>query len=233
MTPVSVRKQLVDALSLDLVGPDRGLGTPDEALSQAPSRWYLTGFLVPIDADETQKAEETSSEELDEVGDAKGLDDATTPEPAAARRAYLPSSIGMSLLVPADTKELTVTVRWGDYQLQKPDDGHGAGAEWKRTPREEKLKLAIPERTKLPIEKEVPKSGGLKVALSVRPVMTAGGDGGLPKGTRSLSLFLVNRRTPAPDERRDEAFAFQAQLEVATKGCFVPRPDLRSLESED
>ncbi len=233
MSPEEVRKQLIDALSLDLVGPDRELGNPREALPQAPSRWYLTGFLVPIDADENQKAEETSNEELDEVSDARGLDDAATPEPACARRAYLPSSIGLSLLIPSDTKELGVTVRWGDYKLQKPDDGHGGAAEWQRTPREEKLTLAIPERTKQPIENDVPNSGGLKVALSVRPVQTTGGDGGLPKGTRSLSLFLVNRRIPAGDEQRDHAFAFQAQLEVATKACFVPRPDFRSLESED
>jgi len=233
MTPVDVRKQLIEALRLDLVGPDCGLGTPNEVLPQAPSRWYLTGFLVPIDAQDNQKAEETSTEGLDEVGDAKGLDDAASPEPAAARRAYLPSSIGMSLLVPADTKELTVTVRWGDYKLHQPDDGHGGGAEWKRTPREDTLTLAIPDRTKQPVEKEVPKSGGLKIALSVRPIVTTGAEGGLPKGTRSLSLFLVNRRTPATDELRDEAFAFQAQLEGAVKGCLVPRPDLRSLESED
>ena len=128
MTPVDVRKQLIEALRLDLVGPGGGLGTPTEVLPQAPSRWYLTGFLVPIDADESQKAEETSDEGLDEVSDAKGLDDAFAPEPAAARRAYLPSSIGVSLLVPPDTKELAVTIRWGDYKLQQPDDGHGAGA---------------------------------------------------------------------------------------------------------
>jgi hypothetical protein len=139
----------------------------------------------------------------------------------------------MSLLVPADTKELTVTARWGDYKLQQPDDGHGSGAQWIRTPREETLAVAIPERTKQPVEKEVPKSNGLKVVLSVRPVIATAVDGGLPKGTRSLSLFLVNRRTPGTDELRDEAFAFQAQLEVTVKGCLVPRPDLRSLESKD
>src|SRR5438105_7726364 len=155
MNPVDVRKQLIEALRLDLVGPDCGLGTPTEVLPQAPSRWYLTGFLVPIDAEDNQKAEETSTEGLDEVGDAKGLDDAATPEPAAARRAYLPSSIGMSLLVPADTKELTITARWGDYKLKKADDGHGGGAEWQRTSREEKLTLVIPERTKQPAEKDV------------------------------------------------------------------------------
>src|SRR5262249_54800333 len=108
MPPVIIRQQLIDSLRLDLVGPDRGLGTPNEVLPQGPSRWYLTGFLVPMEAEEPKKAEESSTEGLDEVSDAKGLDDASTPEPAAARRAYLPSSIGMSLLVPADTKELTV-----------------------------------------------------------------------------------------------------------------------------
>jgi hypothetical protein len=53
MTPVEVRSQLVDALRLDLVGPDaaRGLGTPDEILAQPPSRWYLTGFLAPLEGD--------------------------------------------------------------------------------------------------------------------------------------------------------------------------------------
>ena len=30
--------------------PEAGLGDPKEVLPQAPSRWYLTGFLVPIDA---------------------------------------------------------------------------------------------------------------------------------------------------------------------------------------
>src|SRR5438552_16417859 len=147
MKPVDVRRELSDALKLDLVGPSERLGSPDEVLPQAPSRWYLTGFLVPIDADDTQRAEETSAEGLDEQSDAKGLDDAATPEPAAARRAYLPSSIGLSLFVPPNTKELNVTVRWGDYQLNKADDGHGAGAEWQRTPHEEKITLAIPDGT--------------------------------------------------------------------------------------
>jgi hypothetical protein len=233
MVPVQVRQQLIDALRLDLVGPDRGLGNPTEVLPQSPARWYLTGFLVPIDAADEQRAEEGSTEELAAQNDAAGLDDATTPEPAAARRAYFPSSIGLSLLIPAGTKELMVTARWGDYKLKKPDDGHGGAAEWQRTPHEESIALAIPEHTKQPIEKEVPKSGGLKIALSVRPVPATAADGGLPKGTRSLSLFLVNRRHPAADDRPDEASAFQAQLEVGTKDSFVPRPDLRSLESND
>ena len=233
MTPVEIRRQLVDALRLDLVGPGEGLGTPDETLPQAPSRWYLTGFLVPLDAGETQRAEETSTDAMDEAGGPAGLDDDTTPEPAAARRAYLPSSIGMSVLVGKEAKQLTIHARWGDYKRQKPHIDPGGIAEWKRTPREEKILLGLPNQTDKPVEIEVPKSGGLKVVLSVRPVLSDGSEGELPKGTRCASIFLVNRRRPAPDEVQDEAFAFQAQLEVNSPVPLVPRSNLRSLESDD
>jgi hypothetical protein len=55
----------------------------------------------------------------------------------------------------------------------------------------------------------------------------------VPRGTRSVSLFLVNRRKPAPDEVRDTAFAFQAALAVRCEQPFVSRPNLRGLESDD
>src|SRR5437764_5039980 len=116
MTPADVRRHLVDALGLDLVGPDRDSDLLAEVLPQAPSRWYLTGFLVPIDAAEEQKVDEAATEEVDEVSDTGGTDDAATPEPAAARRALFPSSMGLSLLLPRDARELHVTVRWGDYR---------------------------------------------------------------------------------------------------------------------
>jgi hypothetical protein len=233
MKPVEVRSQLVDALKLDLVGPSERLGSPDEVLPQAPSRWYLTGFLVPLDAEQSQRGDEDSTEEVDAANDAGGADDATTPEPASARQRYLPSSSGLSLLVPSATHKLKVNVRWGDYKLSKSDDGHGGQEEWKRGQREEELTIGVPEKTKRPRETEVPRSGGLHVALSVRPVASDGAEGGLPKETRSASVFLVNRRKPAPDEKRDEAFAFQTQLEVRCDEGFVARPNLRSLESDD
>lgn len=57
LTPVAVRKELVRAMRLDLVGPDEQLGTLDEVLPQAPARWYLTGFIVPLDAEASQRAD--------------------------------------------------------------------------------------------------------------------------------------------------------------------------------
>jgi hypothetical protein len=42
MTSVEVRRSLVEALKLDLVGPDNGSDLEEEVLNQAPSRRYLT-----------------------------------------------------------------------------------------------------------------------------------------------------------------------------------------------
>ena len=233
MAPLQIRKQMTDALRLDLVGPEDGLGSPDEILPEPPSRWYLTGFVVPLDADDDQKGDVTSTEEVDEITDGKGGDDAATPEPAAARRSFFPSSIGLSILVGAKAKKLKVLARWGDYKTKRPEDGQGVLFHWQRIPHAEEVVLDIPAQTNQPVEKEVPGSRGLKIAISVRPVLSEGKEGGIPKGTRSVSIFLVNRRQPAPDETKDEAFAFQAQLEVHGDVPFVARPNLRSLESDD
>ena len=65
MTPVEVRQGLVDALKLDLVGPENGSDLEAEVLPQAPSRWYLTGFLVPLEAGEAQRSDETAKDDFD------------------------------------------------------------------------------------------------------------------------------------------------------------------------
>ncbi len=233
MASAEVRAQLVGALVLDLVGPTGAIGNPDELLSQPPSRWYLTGFLVPLEADIDQRADPDAVEEVENAGEPQGIDDATATEPASARQKFLPSSIGVSLLVTAGTSELQVAVRWGDYRRSKPGDGKGGPAEWQRTPREVWMSVPLPKPAEKPEEIPVPGSDGLRLVLSVRCVSSDGHEGSIPEGACCISMFLVNYRTPKPDDVRDEAFVFQAQLEITAAESFVPRPDLRSLHSSD
>jgi len=238
MKPVDIRSRLIDTLRLDLVGPgevfgDSALSPADEILPQRPSSWYLTGFLVPLDAEPEQRVDEQATEEVDELSEQGGNDDAVAPEPAAARVRYLPSSMGVSILLTAETRSVEIAVRWGDYVARKGRDGEGTQYAWDRTQREEIVAVAIPDKTEQPVEQPVRGSSGLVLSTTVRPVVTDGLDGGLPAGTKSISIFLVNRRTPQPDEVRDQAFAFQAQLELRSEQPFVPRPDLRSMFSND
>src|SRR5262249_44811583 len=151
------------------------------------SRWYLTGFLVPLEAGADQKSDETAQDDFDSAaGDGEATDDDTTPEPPAARRAFFPSSIGLSLLVPNETRQLRVTVDWGDYRaepLDAPEDGPEAPVpeaggriplHWRRPPRRVEMTLELPSKTAGTIEREVPDSDGLRVAVSVRPVQALG-----------------------------------------------------------
>src|SRR5215213_4897033 len=98
-TSESIRRELVEALRLDLVGPRNDHAFARELLRESPTRWYLTGFLVPSGAPVEQRTDETANEEIDSAGEGEATDDATQPDRAAARKTFLPSSMGLSVLV--------------------------------------------------------------------------------------------------------------------------------------
>jgi hypothetical protein len=230
---LEVREELIDALQLDLIGPTGPLGNHKEVLTQTPSRWYVTGFLVPTDADEEQRCDPTNTDDLDQAAEPAGIDDDASPEKAAARRSYLPSSMGISVLLPAGVHELDAIVRYGEYLRVEQVEGYTGPPHWQRIPREEVVPLRIGKATRGNEVVPVPNSRGVELVWSVRAVPDADVEGGLPKGTRSLSLFVVNRRKAAPDDVRDEGFIFQVELEVQSETSFIARPNLRSLESDD
>ncbi len=76
--PVQVRDHLVEVLARDLVGAE-----PTEVLSVAPSRCYLTGFLVPREAPDDVRQDPDPEEGLGNDGDAEGEE--ASPEVASAR----------------------------------------------------------------------------------------------------------------------------------------------------
>ncbi|MFB2891349.1 DISARM system helicase DrmA [Aerosakkonemataceae cyanobacterium BLCC-F50] len=115
-TPAEVRQHLIDALQLDLIGPSSDDTVhAEEILPEPPSKWYLTGFLVPYGAPIEQRSDDTGNDELDEVSRISSGDDEIIPEKTFARKAYFPSSMGLSILVSEKATELNVTVQWGDY----------------------------------------------------------------------------------------------------------------------
>src|SRR5450432_985417 len=94
-----VREDLVEALRLDLVGPDNAHSFAHELLPESPRRWYLTGFLVPTSAPAEQRSDAQGDEELDSPAETSGGDDNAPPD-RDARKSFLPSSMGVSVLLP-------------------------------------------------------------------------------------------------------------------------------------
>jgi hypothetical protein len=244
LSPAAVRDELVKALRLDTVGPNAGDAYAKEELPQAPSRWYLTGFLVPYEAPAEQREDEQGQEQLDLSGAAGATDDDEMPEPASARRAFFPSSVGLSVLAPASARTMTAIAEWGDYrylEAEKKDEGgsgegkreEGPPDHWVREQRRAEVVLTVGDTGK-PLQTDVPGSDGLRLYTSAQPVAAdLGGEDGLPKGTRSVSVFLVNHRKPAAAEVKDEAFVFQARLTLRLDTSFVPRPNLRGLLADE
>lgn len=229
MTPVEVRSQLVEALQLDLVGPQNGNGDSIEVLPQHPSRWYLTGFLVPFDAGESQTQDQDAGDEMDGPGDQSGTDDDVLPERTAASKTRFPSSMGVSVLLPQQTSHLQVTIDWGDYSPLQPESGHPNL--WQRRPQHAAISVPIHQSERWKADLPVPGSDGLQISVNGRRLTNSQHGGN--NGAQSVSIFLVNQRVVAPDETRDTAFAFQAQLTVECPDGFVPRSDDHGLKSHD
>ena len=264
-----IRTQLIEALKLDLIGPWAGHALEDEQLSgwERPSNWYLTGFLVPRDAPQGQRADDNADDDLEsEVLEVEGLGDDSAEDRKAAKKSFFPSSMGLSFLVPAGMDTCDVVVGWGDYArkeltnapneptAEEPAEKNGesqppeAEAEesdpdaqaksvsrksyWQRTARQEVLTIPIPgvDTSK---HTAVPHSGGLSIHVVARTINTGSFAGRIQQGTRSVSLFLVNERTPVPTPDQDEAFAFQVEMEVRSRIPFAPRPDLRHTSEDD
>ncbi len=243
-TSAAVRTRLIDALQLDLVGP-----TPEdddharEILPQAPSMWYLTGFLVPYEADLQQRSDDAGDDELDQLSRTSAGDDETAPEAASARKALFPSSMGLSFLVAQTTAELQVTVEWGDYFPVVEETEAETKAEtglqtftsrpWKRIPQQAELTIPLPPAKPGKIANQthpIAESKGLELVVISR---TVDASNGLPKGSRSIALFVVNNRPPAPDRERDMAYSFQAHLTITSTDPFTPRPNPRGQTGDD
>ena len=224
----AVRERLVEALNLDLIGPGANHDLAAERLPGwvRPSNWYLTGFLIPSGTPPEFSADVDEDEDMDTVPESEGLAEESSDERKTAKKGFFPSSMGLSFLVTADADILAVTVRWGDYERSETEGRDGATVPvWQRRPAER----TVPVRLARPGDYRVPESGGLGIHLAVRTINT-GNLPDIPSGTRSVSLFLVNHRTPN-DADPDVNFAFQAEIEVCTERFFVPRPDPRGLQA--
>ena len=198
----------------------------------------MTSFAFRI-----QLRDAVSDEQIDLPGMAGGTDDDERPERASGRKVFLPSSLGVSVLVPENCQVIKVKAFWGDYRLLQANggtEGNGTSSppgrapqQWQRTQRVCALAIPVPKSTNKPIHTDIPESG---IVMSVRPVKMDGvGNAGslLPPGTRSASMFLVNYRPTAPDERKDEGFLFQAGMTLYPDRPLVPRPDLCGFDSDD
>lgn len=270
-TSREARDRLVELLRRDLIGPhpDADPDLAREVLSKIPpSTFYLAGMIAPSadapvapSADDVAEAaidEIKADETLGEVADREEAPDADTAR--APKRSFLPSSIGLTVLVPEAVKEIVARVTWGDYlpepplaaalvlpeAAEPPKEGeavvrvpYASDLTWRRVPREEPLRVLLTDGAR---ELPIPGSGtpgraagadGMVLAVRVRPVRATVLPDGTTRRARTVTVFLVNRRAQVVRRFTDVATAFQARVELTSEAGFSPRDDLSTLDAEE
>lgn len=226
-----LRPRLVQALNADLVGPyDRN--SPDELLKLPPSRWYLTGFLVPKAVRDGEELDPTDNEELG-AGDDETEEETGTAEAEPKQRNRLPASMGMSVLLPpgTDKETITATLTFAEYAVEdREEQGKKRKVRyWRRHARPPVSETLVLDAKAIAKGKRVTGYPGLalkgKLAVAETP--------GLDAGTRALSLFVVNERVEGEKGRQDEQFIFQVELALTHPGGFVRRPNQRDEQASD
>jgi hypothetical protein len=239
---LKARDHLIAALQADLVGPyDPESG--QEVLRLPPIRWYLTGFLVPEGGAQSQNEGEAGGDEdesLESGDDISGDSEGASTEPEAKQRPIMPSSFGLTLLLPTPAPGqkdcLEVEIKWGEYRCRSNAQEVEALCKARGMKGEKYLpgdhrKQPVPlwERVVLPAQQvsldlahahhgrlcSVAVGGGLKVEYRLETI--APEHARLlrlcddGRAARAISVFLVNARAMSAD-RETQAQAYSREL---------------------
>lgn len=110
-----VRQMIIDAMKVDLMGPQ----SEDEVLDENPRHAYIIGLLAPQSEPGKDSAYEDDQEVEADISHEDGQNftagEDDDNEPVVTTRFKLPNSIGISFYVAAGTDSVCLDVSWGDY----------------------------------------------------------------------------------------------------------------------
>lgn len=240
MTARQARRDLFQTLQLDLIGPANDHDFSNELLSETPTGWYLTGYLVPAGSDDEVRLADDGDDDIDEAPEAGGFDDDSPVDRSASGNNYLPSSMGMTTIIPADSEIISATVQWGDYLEEKYEEPPAEGSDappkvrygYRRISRTEVVEIPLSSldpssQTLIGVPESKVRPGdprGLMLSCIARQVPHLG------PNCRALTIFLVNYRTTDKDHSYRSCI-FQAKFALNCPSGFIGRPDLRGTTS--
>jgi len=217
-SPEALRAALERMVVNDLLGP---AGGPEEVIETRPRERYLVGMLAPHGA-------RTAPEEEERVEVEEGTDtqDGQSDDNVPAAPTLLPSSIGVSFCVGAETERLRVTARWGCYLREKPEEGEGdQDWVWRRTAVEGVVEVDLGQEGKI----------GPVLVVEEQPEVVVRGVVRRLGADRVVTLFLVNgQEEPETKAVQDEAWLFQPELvvEAPEGGAVFQRRPSRSANAD-
>ena len=200
-----VRQMIIDAMKVDLMGPQ----SEDEVLDENPRHAYIIGLLAPqseAGADTAAENEQELEADIDHEDDnnfTAGEDDDN--EPVVTTRFKLPNSIGISFYVAAGTESVCLDVSWGDYAKTSDKYTDKEGKErsrvaYARQPMKETLTPSVQEIGRS-TEYRLTSDSNVSVYISRIP---------LKNGYSFLTAYVMNRRKNP--ENDVEGLMFQVEI---------------------
>ena len=237
-----VRKKMLDAVRMDLIGPM----AEDEELTELPTNSYITGMLYPSDSaiteDENYNDIEFTDGRLDSDGNATEsvvLED-DEPEETTKGGFKKPSSIGVSFYISADTEEVSVDVLWGTYFADKVGDGEVVDEtleEDLENKKKKKRQVYVREQQSETVNLSMTEIGrAKKITLKTNAhVYLYVIQMPLDNGYKMVSIYLHNN-DKGSGEKEYEHVMFQVELYVSApskESIFIPEYNCRKKELED
>lgn len=185
-----VRQKVIDALTIDLMGPI----SEDEILDENPMYAYIIGMLYPQGIstveDTNMSEQEIESDVSYEEGDYTSTSDEDDNEPMTPTKFKQQSSMGISFYVKSNTEAINLDVTWGDYvkSSENREDKEGKTrniAVYSRQKMKETLKLRISE-----LEKQS-KEYSLTIDSNIRVYITCIK---LKNGYSLITAYVINKR---------------------------------------
>ena len=235
-----VRKKMLDAVRMDLIGPTAA----EEALTELPTNSYITGMLYPADSDITEDENYNDVEFTEGRLDADGngsesvvLED-EEPDESTKGGFKKPSSIGVSFYLSEETNKINVDVYWGSYYSDKVDGGEVVDESIEEDyENKKKRQVYVREQMAETVELNLDDIGRAKtISLhSNAHIFIYVIQMRLDNGYKMLSVYLHNNNKDG-DEKEYERVMFQVELHVSTKdkeAVFIPEYICRKQELED
>lgn len=217
ITPEAIRAEFLDKLYRDWLGP---AGGEEETLTEITVRdRYLVGMLAPRSRGgkdtATEAVEQAMLDPVDEQGEiatagSDGEDgDAPPPVPDVGdTAAFIPSSLGLTVSLGADAREIVAEVRYGRYERRKDEEENRY---WQRIPVRFISDPIVIKDSLIPAIYPEPERRGVYLIGLCRKVIEG----------YSLTLFLVNGQKEPPTNR-DTAWIFQAEIHLYAPNGSTP-----------
>ena len=223
-----VRSKIIDALKVDLIGPE----TQDEILDENPAFAYLMGILYPREATTLenntlleQMYEDNEHEDLDELSAMDEDDD----DQIIPRSFQKQSSIGLSFYIKDKPTKLKVSCSWGIYDKFKEPYLDKDGKE------KEKYKYQrVPQNEEIIIELSNDKSSDDISLTTDQNIKLHYTKIALQNGCALVSLYMYNNKKKSDCELNDIIFQSEFSVsEINGDSIFIPEHICRERLASD